>query len=136
MNTYLQFTSKDELLDHLKHAGSGNIEMLGCEALRTVHLDITETHSPIGHGVALISIYAVLSQNMGDHVAVYGTLIHRIQDMEIIGHDERAKAAREKFRREIDERLAKLREEVEMDSFLCKPGIWTHEAPLYLRKSL
>lgn len=125
MNTYLQFTSSGELLDFLKQKGDGEV----------VHLDITEMHSDIGHGIALISIYAVLSQNVGDFIAVYGTLIHRVQDIEITG-DGRAKAAREKFRREIDERVAKLREQVETDGYGCKPGIWTHEAPRYLRKSL
>ena len=126
MNTYLQFTSSGELLDFLKQSGNG----------AAVHLDVTEMHSDIGHGLALISVYAVLSHNAGDFIAVYGTLIHRAQDIEISGNDERAKAAREKFRREIDERVTKLREAVETDGCGCKPGIWTHEAPRYLRKSL
>jgi hypothetical protein len=126
MNTYLQFSSSAELLDHLRQNDGG----------ATVHLDIAETHRNIGHGLALISIYAVLSQKMGDYVALYGTLIHRAQDMDIIGSDERTKAAREKFRREIDERLAKLRAQIEADHFSCQSGVWTHEAPLYLRKAL
>ena len=129
---YLQFASITELLDHLEAHHHNESE----DGARAVHLDLSEKHAPSGHGFSLINIYAIVSQDCGEYLAVYGTLINQIEDIHIRANDAHAKAERQKFNAQIEERLGQVREEIAARSFLIRRGVWTGEAPTYLRRAL
>jgi hypothetical protein len=114
---YLEFRRLPEMLDHLGERG------IGC-----VHLDDTVRHDPTDHaGIGCVAVYAVVSQDLGTHVAVWGQLVGREPDVFRQGRDEL-----EAFRARGRGRLDKVRALLEARGLRVLPGIWSHRPPRYL----
>lgn len=114
---YLKFKRLNDLCDHLARHGA-----------TCVHFDDVAKHDTTDQdAIGSVAVYAVASQDLGTHVAVWSQVVGREWDVFLHGKEEM-----EAFRAKARHHLEHFQALLEGKGLRVLPGIWSHEPPRFL----